>query len=318
MSRRKSYGTTNPIAIESIHMSQPSTNTSSIFGLSAAMVTPFDKDGNVDLMKTVLHAKTMLANGCDGVTLFGTTSEGYGISLADRRAMLTEVAKALPDTARIHAGVIASGIDDAAALARAAYEDGACGLLLAPPFFMKGICDDGLFNWFSAVFDKIGSPLKDVILYHIPGQTAVPISVSLVSRIRAAYPGIVTGIKDSSGDWASTEAYLATHGDIAILVGDERQLPRAMAHGAQGSICGTANFMPSLLRDIIHGGSDGAAVTKIVEMVVSRPIIPAVKVLTAHINGDASFVAPRPPLMPLPDADALILIEAFDAVMASA
>jgi 4-hydroxy-tetrahydrodipicolinate synthase len=281
------------------------------------MVTPIDKDGNVDLIKTVQHAKTMLTNGCDGVTLFGTTGEGYGINLSDRRAMLTEVAKALP-SARIHAGVMASSIEDAVNLAITAYEDGARGLLLAPPFFMKGVCDDGLFNWFSAVFDKIGAPLKDVILYHIPGQTAVPISVSLVSRIRAAYPGVVTGIKDSSGDWGSTEAYLAAHGDIAILVGDERQLPRAMAHGAQGSICGTANFMPSLLRDIIHGGSDGAAVTKIVEMVVSRPIIPAVKVLTAHVNGDSTFVAPRPPLMPLPNADALVLIKAFDAVIASA
>lgn len=282
------------------------------------MVTPFDKDGNVDLMKTVQHAKTMLADGCDSVTLFGTTSEGFGLNLLDRRATLTEVATALPSTTRIHAGVITSGIDDAATLARTAYEDGACGLLLAPPFFMKGICDDGLFNWFSAVFDKIGASLKNVILYHIPGQTAVPISVALVSRIRTAYPGIVTGIKDSSGDWNSTEAYLAAHGDIAILVGDERQLPRAMAHGAQGSICGTANFMPHLLRDIIHGGSDGATVTQVVEMVVSRPIIPAVKVLTAHVNQDASFIAPRPPLVPLPDADALTLIKAFDAEMTSA
>lgn len=298
-------------------MSQPTTNTSSIFGLSAALVTPFDKDGNVDLTKIAQHATTMLANGCDGVTLFGTTGEGYGINLADRRAMQTSVASTLPDTARIHAGVMASSIEDAVNLAVTAYEDGARGLLLAPPFFMKGICDDGLFNWFSAVFDKIGAPLKDVILYHIPGQTAVPISVSLVSRLRAAYPGIVTGIKDSSGDWGSTEAYLATHGDIAILVGDERQLPRAMAHGAQGSICGTANFIPGLLRDIIHGGNDGAVVTKIVEMVVSRPIIPAVKVLTAHINGDASFIAPRPPLVALPDADRLVLIDAFEAALAS-
>ena len=89
-------------------------------------------------------------------------------------------------------------------MARAAYEDGARGLLLAPPFFMKNIDDDGLFNWFRAVFEKIGSPLKGVVLYHIPGQTAVPLSVSLVSRIRAAYPGIVTGIKDSSGEPIST------------------------------------------------------------------------------------------------------------------
>jgi 4-hydroxy-tetrahydrodipicolinate synthase len=286
-----------------------------IFGLSAALVTPFDRNGDPDLVKTAQHAKTVVANGCDGVTLFGTTGEGYGFSLPERRAMLTAVAEVLPGTAKIHAGVLTPSIDDAAAMARAAYEDGACGLLLAPPCFMNNIDDDGLFNWFCAVFEKIGSPLKGVVLYHIPGQTAVPLSVSLVSRIRAAYPGIITGIKDSSGDWATTERFLAAHGDIAILVGDERQLPKAMAHGAQGSICGTANFIPDLLHRIIHDGDDGKLVTKIVEAVVALPVTPAVKALTANINRDDGFVQVRPPLSPLSEIQRHALVTAFDAMM---
>ncbi|MVO17246.1 dihydrodipicolinate synthase family protein [Parasedimentitalea huanghaiensis] len=79
----------------------------------------------------------------------------------------------------------------------------------------------------------MGPPLRNVILHHIPAQTAVPLPVSLVSRLRAAYPGVVIGIKDSSGDWATAEQFLAVHGDIAVLVGDERLLSKAMSHGAQ-------------------------------------------------------------------------------------
>ncbi|TLP62767.1 dihydrodipicolinate synthase family protein [Parasedimentitalea maritima] len=291
---------------------------SSIFGLSAALVSPFDSNGNADLAKTAQHAKTVVENGCDGVTLFGTTGEGYGFSLPERRAILTAVAEALPDGAQIHAGVLNPSIDDAVGFAQAAYEDGAGGLLLAPPFFMKDVDEDGLFNWFGTVFEKIGSPLRNVILYHIPAQTAVPLSVSLVSRLRAAYPDVVTGIKDSSGDWATTKRFLTAHGDIAVLVGDERLLPKAMSHGAQGSICGTANFIPDLLRRIIHEGGDGKLVSEIVEAVVALPVTAAVKTLTAHVNRDATFVQIRPPLSPLSAPQRQALIGSFEALRITA
>jgi 4-hydroxy-tetrahydrodipicolinate synthase len=72
----------------------------------------------------------------------------------------------------------------------------------------------------------------------------VALSPELIARLRKAWPGVITGIKDSSGDWATAERYLASHGDLSVLVGDERLLPRAMARGAEGSICGVANITP--------------------------------------------------------------------------
>ena len=203
-----------------------------IFGLSAALVTPYTSAGAVDLSLLAEHARSVLARGCDGVTLCGTTGEGYGLTLDERKAMQAALVEALPNGARIHVGIMASAIGDAIAQSSAALDAGAAGLLMAPPFYLKGMGDDGLFEWFSRVFEGIGEKLRGVIMYHIPGQTAVPLSPDLIGRLRKAWPGVITGIKDSSGDWATAERYLATHGDISVLVGDERLLPRAMAKGA--------------------------------------------------------------------------------------
>lgn len=289
---------------------------SGIFGLSAALVTPFGATGAPDLTRAVRHAKFVIAGGCDSVTLFGTTGEGFGLSAQERADLLAAVSGALPKDTPIGVGILTCDSALAAEQAIAAYAGGATRLLIAPPFFMKNICDDGIFAWYSAVFDRIGPALKNVILYHIPSQTAVPLSVDVVSRLRAAYPDVITGIKDSSGDWETTKNFLAAHGDISILVGDERQLPKAMANGAEGSICGVANFLPGLLRGIIHEGADAALVSKIVDMVVACPVTPAVKTLTAHVSKDGEFARVRAPLVGLTDAAQAALIKDFDAAMA--
>jgi 4-hydroxy-tetrahydrodipicolinate synthase len=289
-----------------------------VFGLHAALVTPFDATGGIDLARMATHARSVIERGCDGVTLFGTTGEGFGLSPAERRDAMAAVADALPAGAPIFAGVMDCGVASAADAARAAYEGGASGLLLAPPFFLKGVDPDGLFAWYDAVLERVGPQLRNVILYHIPGQTAVPITVDLVSRLRDAWPDAVTGVKDSSGDWTTTRAFLDAHGDLQILVGDERQLPRAMSAGAGGSICGVSNFLPGALRDIVHGGSDGRAVIELVDRIVARPIIPSIKALTAHVSGDPGFLRVRPPLCALPEATLSALVRDFDAAMAPA
>lgn len=285
-----------------------------IFGLSAALVTPFDAAGAVDIPRATAHARRCLEGGCDGVTLFGTTGEGYGLTLAERRALSAAFASDLPAGARITAGVMSPAIGTAAEQGRTALEDGATSLLMAPPFFMKSMSDEGLYDWFARVFDGIGAGLKGVILYHIPGQTAVPLSVELIARLRQSFGPAIAGIKDSSGDAASTAAFLAAHGDIAVLVGDERQLPAAMKKGAQGSICGFANIAPDLMRALIHDGDPGAEVVQAVDLIVSLPVLPAVKALVARVSGDAAFETVRPPLVPLTAGQKAALIGGYDAI----
>ncbi len=170
-----------------------------IFGLSAALVSPFAPDGSPDLVRLVRHAEWVLANGCDSVTLFGTTGEGFSIAMRDRAAMLDALTDTGIGAGRLNSGVTATTVADAAEQARLALDAGARGLLFAPPYYLKGLEEEGLYAWFSRAFEAIGGGLRGVILYHIPGQTAVPLSVDLIGRLRRAFPEAITGIKDFVG-----------------------------------------------------------------------------------------------------------------------
>ncbi|MBA3446398.1 MAG: dihydrodipicolinate synthase family protein [Pseudaminobacter sp.] len=287
-----------------------------IFGLSAALITPFRADGSIDLLRLVHQARHVLAGGCDSITLFGTTGEGFSIGMRERIAMLGAVTGSGIEGRQLYAGVSATTVVDAVEQSRLALEFGARGLLLAPPYYFKDPDEDGLFAWFSQTIDGLGADARGIILYHIPGQTAVPLSVDLVGRLKRAFPGVIAGVKDSSGDKATTEAFLAAHGDLAILVGDERQLANAMRNGAQGSICGLANIAPRLLREVIHEAKDNSLIVPLVDLIVSYPVMPAVKALVAYIHDDNEYARTRAPLVDLSALDRAGLVRAYDAILA--
>jgi 4-hydroxy-tetrahydrodipicolinate synthase len=285
------------------------------FGLSCAITTPMREGGAVDLPRLVRHAKHVLAEGCDSVTLFGTTGEGAALGLPARTAMMGALIGAGIEPGRqIYAGVAAASLNEAIDQARIALDAGAKGLLVAPPFYFKGVSDEGLFAWFSQFFDKLGAAARNTILYHIPSVTAVDISVDLVQRLKTAFPGIVTGVKDSSCHYPTTEAFLKAHGELAILVGDERLLGRAVRAGAQGSICGVANLIPHLLRPIVYEGAENATVNALVDEICTYPVLPAVKALVGHLHGDPGYGAMRPPLEALGEAERKRLFSAFDSI----
>jgi 4-hydroxy-tetrahydrodipicolinate synthase len=289
-----------------------------IFGLSAALVTPFGEDGNVDTARLVLHATKVLTEGCDSFTLFGTTGEGYGLSMKERETVLAAVKGSGIDMRdKVYAGVSAVSVDDAVSQAKLALDAGVRGLLFAPPFYLKGVEDEGLYAWFSRAIERIGPSARGIILYHIPGQTSVPISVGLVSRLKKAFPGTIIGVKDSSGRWEDAQAFLAAHGELAILIGDERMLARGVRAGAQGSICGLANMAPGLLRPVIHEGKDNDKVVKLVDMICRRPVLPTVKALTSHVRKDAGYARMRPPVTDLDPALARQAAAEFDAILAA-
>lgn len=285
------------------------------FGLSCALTTPIAADGGIDLPRLVAHARHVLGHGCDTVTLFGTTGEGASIGLAERDAMIGALAGAGIDPAKqIYAGIAAAALQEAVAQARAALEAGAKGLLLAPPFYFKGVGDEGLYAWFSRFFEALGPLARGTILYHIPSVTAVDISVGLVERLKTAFPGVVIGVKDSSGSYANTEALLKAHGELAILVGDERQLARAVRNGAQGSICGVANIVPQLLRPMVYEGTESPVVNALVDAICALPVMAAVKALVGHVHADPGFGAMRAPLEALDEGARRRLCAAFDSI----
>jgi len=283
-----------------------------IFGLSAALVTPFTAQGAVDGELAARHAGWCLANGCQSVTLFGTTGEGPSISAAERTRLQAALRDGGVPADRIVTGVIANSIGDAVAYAREGLDAGGRYVLLAPPSYFKGVSAEGVFNWYAAVFAGLGASARGVILYNIPGVTSVEIGVDLVGRLKAAFPGIIAGVKDSSGDWPYTEKLLAAHRDLAILIGDERSLAAGVRLGGQGAISGMANVAPDRLSTMIAEGRDDEVLSAFVAELVRNPVTPAVKAMVAHRTGNAEWQRVRAPLDKTPAAVAASLGRSMD------
>jgi 4-hydroxy-tetrahydrodipicolinate synthase len=293
--------------------------TRSRFGLSCAISTPFDGAGNIDLPRLVDHARQCLARGCDSITLFGTTGEGATVGLRARaRTMEAMLAAGIAPRTQLLSTVAASAIEDAEDQARLALDAGCRGLLLTPPFYFRGVSDDAIFGWFAELFDRLGGKARDMFAYHLPSVTGMPLSVELIGRLKAEFPGVVVGVKDSSATWSNTAALLEAHADLMILVGDERDLAKAVRMGGSGSICGVANVAPEILTGAAGEGRDDARIRPVVEAIISHPVLPGIKALIAHQMKDPAWARMRPPLVDLPPGPAAELVAAFERAMAAA
>lgn len=288
------------------------------FGVSAALALPVMADEAVDLVRLVAHARRCIDGGCSSVTLFGTTGEGASIGLSGRERMLGAlIGAAFPARQAIIGGVASSTVHDALAQCRMLVEADCRAVLLTPPFYFKGITDDGLFAWFARVFEKLGSHARDVLLYNIPSVTAVPLSVELVSWLRTAFPQVILGVKDSGGDFAYTKRLLEAHRDLVILIGDERGLADGVRLGGQGAISGLANIYPGELAALIRDGRADPRIPLLVEEVLRHPVVPAVKALIAHQTNDPAWLRVRSPLSALDEATAKRIGAAADAIFAA-
>lgn len=286
------------------------------FGISPALVTPF-LDGKVDVHRLATHAKDCLARGCRTATLFGTTGEGPSVGAAERERVANEIIGLGIPAGQLVEGVIACSPEEAAYSTGQALRRGAHAVLLAPPFYFRPAPDDAVFSWYAAVFEAVGSNLRDVILYHIPGMTGVPLSRTVISRLKDRYPGAIRGVKDSACNVEATFALIKAFPDLDILVGDETYLGRACAAGAAGSICGVANVLPEAVIALAENGRDDPKIVELVQEIVRHPIVPMVKALMAHVRRDAVWAVARPPLPTLDEqsaARAISLLKPFGKV----
>jgi 4-hydroxy-tetrahydrodipicolinate synthase len=274
-------------------------------GLWPPVCTPFRDDGSIDPQKIVRHSKAMLADGAEGLAILGTTSEANSLSLDERRQIIDAHVEGGIEADRLLPGVGACAVDDVVTLARHAYDIGASGVLMLPPFYYKKVPDDGIFTFFARVIEKLGAKAPRIMLYHIPPMAAVGFSLDLIGRLIEAFPDVVVGIKDSSGDAENTLSVIKAFPDFAVFPGAEVYLVRAMKAGARGCISATANVnaagISNLLRqwqssDAAHLQEEVNAVRKAIE---SRGNIPGCKAILADRYGDATWGNVRPPLVAL-------------------
>jgi 4-hydroxy-tetrahydrodipicolinate synthase len=264
-----------------------------ITGLWAAATTPTDAAGAIDHAALARHAQRLLNSGCDGLVLFGSCGEGPSFSIAERLHAAHAVLGAGISPERLAVGIGCPAIADAVALARATMALGITRVLLLPPYYFSSVTAEGIEDALAAVLDGVGDPRLGACLYHIPQVCGVPVPPAVLGRLRARYGAMVSGVKDSSGDFASFLAFRAAAPDAAALVGDERLIVRALAAGGQGTICGMANLVPVLLRRLFR---DAGAQHLIDQACAPIGGIPLLKAVLAAMTGEATWQNVRPPL----------------------
>ncbi|MDD7972938.1 dihydrodipicolinate synthase family protein [Roseinatronobacter alkalisoli] len=265
-----------------------------LFGLSAAMVTPFTADGAIDTDRAATHAEFLMQEGLNGLTLFGTTGEGASLGTTDRACLLDAVRDAGVPSAKITVAIVASDFETAGAQIAAAQARGVERLLLAPPFYFKGVSQTGLGEWVTRLISATKRDMQ-IILYHIPQVTGVAFDAPLVRQLKDRFSDTIFGVKDSAGDWDHTASLLPMD-DLAILVGDERLLARAAPLGGAGAISGMGNLLPARVDKIIRTGAADPDMDALVDRVVSAPVTPLVKALVGGLHDDPGWSGTRPPL----------------------
>jgi 4-hydroxy-tetrahydrodipicolinate synthase len=283
-------------------------------GVLVPVLTPFDRQGEPDAARFVAFCRWLLEQGAGGLSIFGTTSEANSMSPSERMHLLDKLVAAGIPAEKLMPGVGACALSDVATLARHAVGHGCGGILMLPPFYYKGVPDDGIFAFLSAVIDRVASPALRIYLYHIPPVAVVGYSLDLVGRLIKAYPTTVVGLKDSSGDWNNTAALLDRYPGFAVFPGSEVFLLDGLRKGAKGCITATGNINVPGIKKLYDNWQGPNADALQAEITLARktmqayPMIPALKRVVAHFHNDPDWAAVRPPLMPLDAAQSKALL----------
>ncbi len=280
------------------------------FGLASATLTPFRADGSIDVELLKAHTNWLLENGCDWISLFGTTGEGPSIHQSERQIAIAFLNDHGFDFSKCVMGVSGSAAGDVVSQVEAAQAVDCTTFLVPPAFYFKGISQDGMAAWYRPILRRMDELDCQAILYHIPQVTLVELSMDLLRALHSEFPKVVVGVKDSTGDMRTTESFLTIDG-LSILVGDERLLGAGCAKGAVGSISGLANLVPGLLQDMIRTGRQNDAVSALVDEVVSHPVTPALKAVIADVSQVPSWLNVLPPFAPLRAEDARSVIASY-------
>ena len=297
-------------------MEQPS----ALRGVIAPVVTPFAADLSPDAVKLVKFCRWLVARDV-GLAPFGTTSEANSLSVAEKLALLDKLLEAGLPAARMLPGTGCCAFADTVELTRHAVRHGCGGVLMLPPFYYKGVSDDGLFASYSEVIERVGDTRLRIFLYHIPQVSQIPLSLGLIERLLDAYPGTIAGIKDSSGDANSVQALLERFvpRGFAVYPGSESLLLTAMRGGGAGCISAQANVNPTAILALYRGWQKPDAETQQVALNAVRaafqkfPAIAALKATIAHYAHDDAWATVRPPPVSLSPHERAALLASLPA-----
>jgi 4-hydroxy-tetrahydrodipicolinate synthase len=268
-----------------------------------------------DTGRFVRQCKWLIANNV-GLAVFGTNSEANSLAAGERMDLLEKLVEAGVDPARMMPGTGCCALTDSVRLTAHAVKLGCAGALMLPPFYYKGVSDEGLYRNYAEIVERVGDARLQIYLYHIPQVSQVPISLKLIERLLKAYPKNIAGTKDSSGDWNNTKATLDAFAKdgFDVFPGSETFLLAGMRNGGKGCISATANVNPAAIHNLYANWQAADAdklqadLDQVRGVFQKYPMIPAMKRAIAHWSGHADWATVRPPLVEVSAEQAAALI----------
>jgi 4-hydroxy-tetrahydrodipicolinate synthase len=274
-------------------------------GVLCPVITPFDANLDPDADRLTRQCQWLLSQNV-GLAIFGTNSEANSMSVEEKIDLLDRLVDAGVDTSRMMPGTGCCALTDTVRMTAHAAKLGCAGTLMLPPFYYKGVSDDGIYANFVETIERVGNDSLHIYLYHIPPIAQVGFSVDLIERLVTDYPKTIVGIKDSSGDWDNTYSMLERQwDDFRVFVGSESFLLANMRNGGAGCISATANVNPAAIDRLYQTWQNNdaddqqSALNDIRDTVMNYPMIPALKATAAEFSGDEQWRAVRPPLVQL-------------------
>ena len=283
--------------------------TTRLRGVLAPVLTPFDAKLEPDVGRFIAHCRWLVEQQA-ALAIFGTNSEAASLSVGERLSLTDALLEAGIPASRLMPGTGASALPDAVELTRHASRIGAAGVLMLPPFFYKGVSDDGVFAYYAEIVERVGSGCAPIYLYHIPQVTQVPITLALIERLLKRYPEVIAGAKDSSGDWNNSKAMIDNYaaGGFDVFPASEVFLSRSLPIGGAGCISATVNMNPAAIHRLYQtwNSAEGpdlqAKADTIRKIFESAPMIPAMKHVVSTFAGVPRWRTVRPPLVALDPA----------------
>ena len=211
-------------------------------GIIPPIITPLDKDENVDKKGIERVVNHLIKGGVHGLFSLGSTGEWYGLDFNQKREILETVMEVTNKRLPVYAGTGAITTKETLLLTKLATEIGVDALSVITPVFITPN-DRELFNHYQQVASSTDLP---ILLYNNPGRTGINLSIDLVVKLSKI--DNIVGIKDSSGDMTQGSEYIRrTDDDFSVLAGRDTLIYGFLAYGAKGAIAATANIVPQIV-----------------------------------------------------------------------
>lgn len=224
-----------------------------IEGIITAMITPFNKNEEIDLDASKILVERLIAKGVHGIFVLGTNGEFYNLSHKEKVDYTKSIVDIVGGRVPVYAGAGLCSTKNTIALARDMKDAGADAVSVITPYFQK-LTQSEMEYHYQAVAEQVDIP---VLMYNIPSLTQNTISPEIVAKLCKLKN--IAGVKDSGGNIEVTKAYLeASKGeDFVVLQGSDSLILSGLQLGAGGAISATSNLITETIVSIYNNFMNG-------------------------------------------------------------